>query len=309
MTGVPCNVCRGELKLKFPRVTDTQCGETFAIYQCVSCGLGHTIPKPEDLDLYYGPVYYGDRHGFTAAYCANRRRRIVKSLLNLDNQNGAQPSLLDIGSGDGAFLSAVQNEGWRAVGTEISTQVTRCDGLDVRESLDHVADRAPFDYITLWHSLEHLADPRATLTVLAKLLKRNGRLVIAVPDAGGLQAAVFGSKWFHLDVPRHLYHFNYSSLRCLLKTTGFAVEGEWHQEFEYDLLGWSQSALNYLLAVPNVFFSSLTGKPRKTGKLNVFISFGLGVALSALALPAVAIGTLTKRGGTLVVVARQVSRK
>ncbi|MGH9829543.1 MAG: class I SAM-dependent methyltransferase, partial [Blastocatellia bacterium] len=84
---------------------------------------------------------------------------------------------------------------------------------------------------------------------------------------------------------------------------------EWHQEFEYDLLGWLQSALNSLLPVPNVFFSSLTGKPRKTGKLNVFISFGLGVALSALALPAVAIGTLTKRGGTLVVVARQVNGK
>ncbi len=45
---------------------------------------------------------------------------------------------------------------------------------------------------------------------IRRLLSANGALIIAVPNAGGLQARIFGPQWFHLDVPRHLYHFTRS---------------------------------------------------------------------------------------------------
>jgi len=74
-------------------------------------------------------------------------------------------------------------------------------------------------------------------------------MVIAVPDAGGFQAKLFGRKWFHLDVPRHLYHFDSASMRQLINAVGFEIKGQFHQEFEYDLMGWTQSALNTMLPV------------------------------------------------------------
>jgi len=112
----------------------------------------------------------------------------------------------------------------------------------------------PFDCITLWHSLEHVRDPSAILRDCKKILKPGGVLLIAVPDAGGLEARTFGARWFHLDVPRHLFHFTRKSLASVLRAAGFAGLRSWHQEFEYDLLGWSQSALNAMGFPPNLFF-------------------------------------------------------
>jgi SAM-dependent methyltransferase len=219
----------------------------------------------------------------------------------------ADGRLLDVGCGDGTFLMAAQQKGWTVVGTEMNPHVARSNGLDVRDTIEDVSDRAPFDCITLWHSLEHMRDPRSMLSGLLRLLKSNGRLIIAVPDAGGLQAKMFGRKWFHLDVPRHLYHFDADSLTHLLQSSGYSVRRQWHQELEYDLLGWSQSTLNLLFALPNVFFYCLTGKLgqacRRVGSGLQTMSLSLGTMLSGLLIPAVGIGTLLRHGGTLVVAA------
>jgi hypothetical protein len=40
-------------------------------------------------------------------------------------------------------------------------------------------------------------------------------------------------------------------LHCL-DAFGFSAQQKWHQEFEYDLLGWSQSTLNCIMPYPNL---------------------------------------------------------
>ncbi len=301
MTPLKCNACGGELRTRFGSVIDPQLRETFAIVACEVCGLGHTAPQPDNLNRYYGSTYHGGRHGLTARYCARRRLRLVKSM------TGASLGgrLLDVGCGDGTFLLAARDSGWVVMGTEVNTAIPCAAGLDVRQSLDQVQTNGPFDCITLWHSLEHLRDPRATLKQLADLLTPGGLLVVAVPDAEGLQARVFGSSWFHLDVPRHLYHFGDRSLTRLLNDAGLTILRRWHQELEYDLFGWAQSALNKLLPVPNLFFNRLTGRPIQDGGKYSAVSGLLGVAFTALALPATVAGTLLHQGGTLIAVARR----
>ena len=79
---------------------------------------------------------------------------------------------------------------------------------------------------------------------------------------------------------------------------------EWHQEFEYDLLGWSQSALNYGPMAPNLFFDLLTGRKPEIGPLGKFFTWAAGCALTGLAIILVPVGTILKRGGTLIVAAR-----
>ena len=304
-----CNVCGGSLEPRFGRVLDPQTGEVFAIHGCVKCGLGHTLPQPEDLGRYYGTTYHGGRHGFTAAYCASRRVRIVGSVTSsAPNGSVAERKLLDVGCGDGTFISAARTKGWTVFGTEMNPEIARGAGLEVWETIEQAKTSGPFDCITLWHSLEHLRDPRSTLTQLSKLLSPAGVLVIAVPDAGGLQARFFGAKWFHLDVPRHLYHFNELSLARLVASAGLTITRRWHQEFEYDLFGWSQSALNSLSSVPNVFFYSLTGRPTHADTVAEMVNVGLGLVLSGLSVPAVALGTLSHNGGTLVIAARRETR-
>jgi len=156
----------------------------------------------------------------------------------------------------------------------------------------------------MWHTLEHMRDIKPTLTRIGGLLKPDGRLFIAVPNNGGFQAKIFRHGWLHIDPPRHLYHFDASSLGYCLQSAGYAIERQWHQEFEYDLLGWSQSALNCIMPDPNIFFDTLTGKQKNHRKSIVLANIVLGSFLTFLSLPAVAAGTLCRRGGTLVTVAR-----
>jgi hypothetical protein len=186
----------------------------------------------------------------------------------------------------------------------MDTRAARELGLDIRKEPDDFADLLPFHCITFWHSLEHLRNPVAALSTVRKLIAEDGLVMVAVPNSGGLQAVIFGANWLHLDVPRHLYHFNDTSLNALLRLTGFTPVHRWNQEFEYDLMGWSQSALNAVLRTPNVFFDLLTQRRGHATAAEEVASQAGGFALSALALPLVALGTLLGRGGTLVMAAR-----
>jgi SAM-dependent methyltransferase len=294
-----CRICDGGLLPAMHAVGDSLTGQRFDIYRCSRCGVGQTVPSPDDLGPYYA-AYHGGRHGITAAYCVRRRLRLVNQLL----PHAGSRRLLDLGCGDGSFLLAVKTLGWQGCGTEIKPDAARAVGFDVRTGIEQFESGDRFDCITLWHSLEHLRDPRTTLFRAHDLLLPGGALLIAVPDNGGWQARLFGRHWLHLDVPRHLFHFDRPSLKQLLEMTGFEIVRQWHQEFEYDLLGWSQSLSNAVSPVPNVFFNLLIGKPLRVNKAIQVIHFGLGMLLTAGAVPAVAIGTLCRRGGTLVVAAR-----
>jgi SAM-dependent methyltransferase len=257
-----------------------------------------------DLDRYYQGSYYDNRHGFTSGFCVKRRLRFVAAAV----PDGCGKRLLDIGCGDGSFLLAAQKAGWNVMGTERNPVSARGAGLDVEESLDRVTASGTFDCIAMWHTLEHMRDIPSTLSNIARLLTPDGKLMVAVPDSGGLQAVIFGANWLHADVPRHLYHFDSKALTYCLDKAGFSIRQQWHQEFEYDLLGWSQSALNLLLPQPNVFFDSLRGRKGRAGRFTRFCGIFLGMLLSVVSLPALVLGTLTGRGGTLIVMAAQPKR-
>jgi SAM-dependent methyltransferase len=296
-----CNVCGDRLKPRFPEVHDPLTNEKFAVVKCGQCGLGHTVPQPRELGRYYAARYYGNRHGFTARLCSRRRLRFIAVAAG----QGGGGRLLDIGCGDGSFLLEARRAGWSVTGTELNPAMARDAGLDVKEDIAQLEEGGQFDCITMWHTLEHMRDIKYTLCRAAALLKPEGKLIVAVPDCGGLQAKLFGPRWLHLDVPRHLYHFDARALRYCLVSAGFSIEREWHQEMEYDLLGFAQSALNYLMPIPNVFFDALTGKRRDRGVTFTFIGCALGSLLTVLALPAVVAGTLSGRGGTLIAAARK----
>jgi len=296
-----CTLCGGTCALRFHEVVDPQTREDFQIFACSSCGHARTWPAPAVMDRYYGKQYYGGRHGWTAEYCALRRLRLVTKLSGRGNGR----RLLDIGCGDGTFLTKAKRHGWEVMGTEMNPEIARKAGLDVYKSLDEAAERGPFDCITLWHVLEHFTNPLTQLESIGTLLGPEGVLVIAVPDAEGGQARFFGRKWFHLDVPRHLHHFGKHSLELHLSKTGFAVERVWYGEFEYDLFGWSQSALNCLLRDPNVFFEILTGRDVLSGSAKRSAHLLLGSLFCVLTLLPTWWGMATGRAGTLIMAAKK----
>jgi SAM-dependent methyltransferase len=299
-----CHFCRSGLFRLHSKVPDPVTGEHFDLYRCSNCGLGQTFPKPVDIQRYYPDGYYGNRHGFTARRCLARRLHWLRMISGPANNK----TLLDIGCGDGSFLIRAKSAGYRVFGTESRPAQAQAAGLDVRKRIQDFREHAHFDLITLWHSLEHMTDPRETLAQSGRRLTETGVLMIAVPDSGGLQASLLGPHWVHFDVPRHLYHFNLPSLSYGLKDAGLHVFRKWHQEMEYDLMGWSQSVLNRLSARPHVFFNLFTGKRDGTAGWLRSLHFVAGSLLSGLALPLLAGGTFSGRGGTLIVAASKKNR-
>ncbi len=294
-----CHVCRGELTYRFRACDTSNSTASFSIAVCKDCELGHTVPRPSDLEAYYSPGYHGGRHGFTSRYCTWRRMRFVHSAVG----PGSGRRLLDVGCGEGSFLLAARKQGWIVAGTEISEERARTAGIEVRKSLEDVSELGPFHCVTSWHSLEHFEDPRSTLSRIRDLLVPGGGVVVAVPDAQGFQAKIFRGNWFHLDVPRHLYHFGWKSLKQLLESEGYVIRRSWHQELEYDVMGWSQSFLSTVLPNPNVFFDQLRHKGRGASVGEAAANLTMGLFCSALALPVTWFATLVKRGSTLVVAA------
>jgi SAM-dependent methyltransferase len=291
-----CNLCDSELRVAFSEVHDPQSGHLFSILRCPECGLGHTTPQPDDLGAYYGPQYHGGRHGITEQLCNRRRLRFVKAV--------ARPSsLLDFGCGDGGFLEAAAVAGWNAVGVETQPQYARSKGLTVVERVEDTT--GPFDLITLWHSLEHVRSPRDVLETLFRRLSHGGTLIVAVPNAESLQARLFGPVWFHLDVPRHLFHFTPTALGRLLENCGLEVVRRWHLELEMDLFGWTQSVLNGIIHRPNVLFDVLTRRGRHHRPFEVGASLVLGTAATIAAAPLVPLAASISRGAVVIFAAKK----
>jgi len=71
---------------------------------------------------------------------------------------------------------------------------------------------ASFDIITMWHVLEHVPYLNERISQLQSLLRQDGFLFIAVPNANSHDAKLYGSFWAAYDVPRHLYHFTRDSI-------------------------------------------------------------------------------------------------
>ncbi|MGO9148022.1 MAG: class I SAM-dependent methyltransferase [Desulfomonilia bacterium] len=294
-----CVFCGNELVTHYSKVRDTITNEKFTIYKCVECGIGHTIPQPKNLIQYYDKTYYGNRHGFTEDYCIKRRKKIVFSAMkDLDGKR-----LLDIGCGDGSFLLALKKSGWDVVGTEINPNLELMKGLIVKGHIDEFSNCIPFDCITMWHTLEHMQDISSTLTQIYNLLKPSGKIIIAVPNNGSFQSIIFKRKWLHLDVPRHLYHFDVEALQNCLKTNRFVIKHQGYQELEYDLLGWTQSALNSIFTTPNIFFDYLRGKQRGCSKLINILNLIIGFFFLILSLHAVIVERLFNRSGIIITIA------
>jgi 2-polyprenyl-3-methyl-5-hydroxy-6-metoxy-1,4-benzoquinol methylase len=155
-----------------------------------------------------------------------RQRQILNRVRHLPAPGNPTAQVLDVGSGNGAFLVMAKNLGYEATGLEPDPQATalaRAHGCRVHTgSLPHPAlPHEHYDQLTLAHVIEHLHDPLALLRECLALLRPGGRLWIQTPNLKGAGHAYWGGDWRGLEPPRHLVLFTPESLKQLLHEAGF----------------------------------------------------------------------------------------
>jgi SAM-dependent methyltransferase len=167
--------------------------------------------------------------GFISGVIRSRQGRQALSTQPFSVLRDAPPGrLVDVGCGRGDLAAMFASRGWHAVGVEPSHSacvVARARGVDARQgTLASVPlESEAYEAALFQHSLEHTEDAVGDLTRIASALRPGGLVLITVPNFGSWQRRRFGSRWFHLDLPRHRTHFTASGLANALTRAGFEV--------------------------------------------------------------------------------------
>ncbi|MDI6784523.1 MAG: class I SAM-dependent methyltransferase [bacterium] len=149
-------------------------------------------------------------------------------LKKLEAQIAKDKTMLDIGCGDGSLLFDFRLRGWLTKGVEISKPALQYMHLwDLYADLGTVEnqhyDNESFLMVSMSHVIEHLSDPKHTLTEIARILKPQGYLLVRTPCWDSLTSLISGKYW--LSDPDHLLFFSRQTLNKLLNQIGFQEIG------------------------------------------------------------------------------------
>lgn len=268
---------------------------------CPRCGATVTFPRPreDELERAYGEWYRpgGGRFSGPGDRLIAWGRKLAARAVAASAPPGP---ILDVGSGDGTMLAAFERAGRVAVGIE------RADEQVIPKPPEPAAGWAA---IVFWHSLEHLPQPGEAIDRAAAALAPEGVLVISTPNRASLQAAVFGDRWLHLDLPRHLSHPTPAVVKAHLERAGLEPVRTSRWRGGQNIFGWLHGLVGALPGTADLY-SAIRRPVAREGAAEMGGARRLATLVAgALLLPAAVIMALIEallgRPGTIYVEARR----
>lgn len=236
----------------------------WTLHQCVHCGAAYLDPRltPDSIHLAYRNYYTHAAPNHAPSGVVQKLRRLVANsyrtrefkaefmpaipggwllfklfpadarMLQMDGRGltaiqSGDKRVLDVGCGNGRFLSFARALGWEASGVEmdpLAAATARAQGFKILASRVEELTGAMsgmFDAVTLSHVLEHVHDPVKLLMDCHSLLKPGGFLWLETPNIASVGYDLYGRFWRGLEAPRHLVLFSRSSLELCLRNAGF----------------------------------------------------------------------------------------
>ncbi|MGL4422054.1 MAG: class I SAM-dependent methyltransferase, partial [Gemmataceae bacterium] len=174
-------------------------GLVFGVVQCRMCQMRFTNPRPDrdSIGHFYPEDYKPHRRPTQLRYAQQKSIWARWTGRDCPERQGLLPwpepgRLLDFGCGGGSFLERMAAQGWDVTGLDAAVGAVQSIqsqlGLKALEGTLPHPDLRPgsFDVITMWHSLEHVHDPREILAAAYELLIPGGKLIIACPNIESL---------------------------------------------------------------------------------------------------------------------------
>ena len=121
--------------------------------------------------------------------------------------------VLEVGCGEGHFLSALDPARYEVVGTEPDAETAAAAGRRIQESglrgavvhgspMDASLPGEVFDLVALFGSIATVTSPRSTCMEVTRVLRAGGFSVIETPSLSSLTALLCGAWWRPLRDPR-----------------------------------------------------------------------------------------------------------
>ncbi|MGI9338612.1 MAG: class I SAM-dependent methyltransferase [Gammaproteobacteria bacterium] len=228
--------------------------------KCAKCGLVQQFPLPDDTASFYAE--YPVHRKLSPVLDAVRRvvnRDVYYRPLDGKAEKTANLSGCDFGCGDGNFLHDIARiTGGGACGFEFdpvnAKAVEEHRGALVfsamKDLAHHAKTRGGFDFITMHNTFEHLNHPQETLCELAKMLKEDGEIYIAVPLFDCFEHKVFRQSWSGYDAPRHIFYPQLSHIKTMAESSGLCLHSHRKARFAPSLAGTMSIALSGKLRAP-----------------------------------------------------------
>jgi 2-polyprenyl-3-methyl-5-hydroxy-6-metoxy-1,4-benzoquinol methylase len=236
-----------ELVARFGRIPDElltrracpTCGSTdetlelekdhMRIVRCKVCDLVYVNPTFDEVhykQVYASQIYQDivrdlgiNSHEYRMNRFGSERVQMMGEHLHLPN--GRPPRYLDVGCSTGFVVEAARDKGWEATGIDLNPSAIefgRSRGLDLRTVALEDTGFAPrtFDAVSLFDVLEHLLDPRRTLSACADLLAPGGILFLYVPNFDSASRLLMGPNAHFIWPTHHLNYYTPTTIRDLM---------------------------------------------------------------------------------------------
>jgi SAM-dependent methyltransferase len=208
-------------------------------YQWVKCNQCHLYRSDpvEDIDLselyrISNFDYSQELHGLRNSY-----RKIVERVCPVPFGK----HLVEVGGGNGFFLEEALTMGFEKV-TEIEPsedarihapqEIQKFFITDILR--EGVIPNNSTDVVVIFHTLDHLQEPKKALELIRNFLRPGGSICIAVHNVESISAKLFKSRSPIFDI-EHTFLYSKSTLRKLLEISGYSDIQVHHYKNSYSL--------------------------------------------------------------------------
>jgi len=270
-----CELCGGALgSTLLAREMMFGMGGEFAYCQCEACGCLQIAEVPEDIARYYPAGYYSyaqpnlskvkrQRRGARRRLILNGPRvllpilRLISSAdeaFHVYRQMGMRLSsrVLDVGAGAGAHVMALRDAGVsQAIGLDpFIAEDVMFEGRRLVQKATLAELTGAYDYITFYHSLEHMAHQVEILTQARRLLAADGQVLVCLPTVTSEAFETYRENWVALDAPRHFFLHSHKSLELAGSRAGLRLTRLWSDSSAMQFMGSEQYIRNVTLTDP-----------------------------------------------------------
>lgn len=194
------------------------------ILECNNCSLVFLSNKTHIVENYYENSNISKE--LTIDSWLNETENDDKRRYNFVKDKIINKDILDFGSGAGGFLLKAKDISKSVTAIELDEKIInhyKKNNISLIKDIESVKE-SYYDVITAFHVVEHLEDPIYILEKLINKLKKEGKLIIEVPNSNDALLTIYKSKAFsHFTYwSPHLFLYNEKTLRLLMK--GFNVQ-------------------------------------------------------------------------------------